>query len=64
MLLNPATGLAVHFEAKVLSDIDTKTKHDALRNQLARNIDCMAAPAGGAQPTSRSADLSGASSCC
>ena len=47
MLLNPATGFAVHFEAKVLSDIDTKTKHDALRNQLARNIDCMAAPAGG-----------------
>ena len=46
MLLNPATGFAVHFEAKVLSDIDTKTKHDALRNQLARNIDCMAAPAG------------------
>jgi hypothetical protein len=44
MLLNPATGFAVHFEA--LSDIDTKTKHDALRNQLARNIDCMAAPAG------------------
>ena len=46
MLLNPATGFAVHFEAKVLSDVDTKTKHDALRNQLARNIDCMAAPAG------------------
>jgi hypothetical protein len=45
LLLNPATGFAVHFEAKVLSDIDTKTKHDSLRNQLARNIDCVIASA-------------------
>lgn len=50
MLPNPATGFAVHFEAKVLSDVDTKTKHDALRNQLARNIDCMAAPASESAP--------------
>ncbi len=42
LLISQGTGLAVHFEAKVLSDIDTKTKHDSLRNQLARNIDCMA----------------------
>jgi len=41
LLLAPSTGFRVHFEAKVLSDIDTKTKHDALRNQLARNLDCM-----------------------
>jgi hypothetical protein len=45
MLLCPETGLAVHFEAKVLSDIATRTKHDALRNQLARNLDCMLLPA-------------------
>jgi hypothetical protein len=44
MLLDPETGFAVHFEAKLLSDIDTKTTHDSLRNQLARNLDCMAAP--------------------
>jgi len=43
LLLDPATGFAVHFEAKVLSDIDTKTTHDGLRNQLVRNIDCLAA---------------------
>lgn len=41
LLLAPSTGFAVHFEAKVLSDIDTKTTHDALRNQLARNLDCL-----------------------
>jgi hypothetical protein len=46
LLLAPSTGFAVHFEAKVLSDIDTKTKHDALRNQLARNLDCLWDPAG------------------
>jgi hypothetical protein len=44
LLLNVTDGYAVHFEAKVLSDIDTKTKFDALRNQLARNIDALAAP--------------------
>jgi hypothetical protein len=32
LLLAPSTGFAAHVEAKVLSDIDTKTKHDALRN--------------------------------
>lgn len=46
LLLAPSTGFAVHFEAKVLSDIDTKTRHDALRNQLARNLDCLWDPAG------------------
>jgi hypothetical protein len=46
LLLSPSTGFAVHFEAQVLSDIDPKTTHDSLRNQLARNIDCLAAPAG------------------
>jgi hypothetical protein len=43
LLLNPATGFALHIESKVLSDIDAKISFDALRNQLARNIDCMAA---------------------
>jgi hypothetical protein len=46
LLLSPGTGFALHFEAKVLSDIDPKTTHDSLRNQLARNIDCLAAAAG------------------
>jgi hypothetical protein len=41
LLLCSKTGFAVHFEAKVLSDVDTKTTHDTLRNQLARNVDCM-----------------------
>jgi hypothetical protein len=46
MLLGVETHFAVHFEAKVLSDIDTKTTHDPLRNQLARNIDCLLNPPG------------------
>jgi hypothetical protein len=41
LLLNCSNRFAVHFEAKVLSDIDTKITFDALRNQLARNLDCM-----------------------
>lgn len=53
MLLCESTGFALHFEAKVLSDIDTKTTHDNLRNQLARNIDCMVADPGGAAPLSK-----------
>ncbi len=41
LLINSSTGFALHFEAKVLSDVDAKTTHDPLRNQLARNIDCL-----------------------
>jgi hypothetical protein len=39
MLLAPATGVAVIFEAKVLSDISTHVTFDLARNQLARTID-------------------------
>lgn len=39
VLLNRATGFAVVFEAKVLSDISTHTRFDATRNQLARIVD-------------------------
>jgi hypothetical protein len=45
LLLNTDQGYAVHFESKVLSDIDPKTTFDAVRNQLARNLDAMHAPA-------------------
>jgi hypothetical protein len=41
MLLAPKTGVAVIFEAKVLSDISTHVTFDLARNQLARNIDVM-----------------------
>jgi hypothetical protein len=41
VLLNEDTGLAVLFEAKVLSDISSHTSYDAARNQLARNVDVM-----------------------
>lgn len=41
MLLAAATGVAVIFEAKVLSDISTNVKFDLARNQLARSIDVM-----------------------
>ena len=41
LLLNQTRGYAALFEAKVLSDIDPKTSFDALRNQLARNLDAM-----------------------
>ena len=41
MLLAPASGVAVIFEAKVLSDISTHVTFDLARNQLARSIDVM-----------------------
>ena len=41
MLLAPSTGVAVIFEAKVLSDISTHVTFDLARNQLARSIDVM-----------------------
>lgn len=41
MLLAPATGVAVLFEAKVLSDVSGGVEFDVLRNQMARNIDVM-----------------------
>ena len=41
MLLAPASGVAVIFEAKVLSDILTHVTFDLARNQLARSIDVM-----------------------
>jgi hypothetical protein len=41
MLLAPASGVAVIFEAKVLSDISAHVTFDLARNQLARNIDVM-----------------------
>ena len=44
LLLNGSNGFAVHVESKVLSDVDTKITFDGLRNQLARNLDCMAEP--------------------
>jgi hypothetical protein len=44
LLLASATGTAVLFEAKVLSDCSADVSYDALRNQLARNIDVMLEP--------------------
>jgi hypothetical protein len=44
LLLSRKDRFAVHVEAKVLADIDTHITYDSLRNQLARNIDCVAAP--------------------
>src|SRR6185437_14259828 len=41
LLLNARNGFAVIFEAKVLSDVSTRVECDALRNQLARNIDVL-----------------------
>lgn len=41
LILNPANGFAVIIEAKVLSDISCQITYDALRNQIARNIDVM-----------------------
>lgn len=41
VLIAEDTGCAVVFEAKVLSDADSKITYDALRNQIARNIDVM-----------------------
>ncbi len=36
-----AAGVAVLFEAKVLSDISCRIEYDATRNQIARTIDVM-----------------------
>jgi hypothetical protein len=44
VLVAPETGLAVLFEAKVLSDASCGIGFDVLRNQLARNIDVMLQP--------------------
>lgn len=44
VLLNKATGFAVFFEAKVLSDISVQVTFDPLRNQLARVVDVMLEP--------------------
>ena len=41
MLLARDTGVAIIFEAKVLSDISTQVTFDVARNQLARTIDVM-----------------------
>ena len=41
MILNSTNGFAVIVEAKVLSDISCQITYDALRNQIARNIDVM-----------------------
>jgi hypothetical protein len=41
LLIAPATGVAIIFEAKVLSDISSHTTFDIARNQLARTIDVM-----------------------
>ena len=50
MLLAPSTGVAVIFEAKVLSDVSTHITFDVARNQLARNIDVMLEPGSGKSP--------------
>jgi hypothetical protein len=42
LLLSQNGRFALHLEAKVLADISTHIWYDSLRNQLARNIDCMA----------------------
>lgn len=41
LLINPDTGFAILFEAKVLSDISCGVTYDAMRNQIIRNIDVM-----------------------
>lgn len=41
MLVNADNGFSVLFEAKVLSDASYQVSFDALRNQIARNIDVM-----------------------
>jgi len=41
LLLSEETGFAVLFEAKVLPDISCQVAYDAVRNQIARNIDVM-----------------------
>jgi len=46
VLLARRTGVAVIFEAKVLSDVSTDITFDLARNQLARTIDVMLEPPG------------------
>ena len=41
LLLNEDTGFGVLFEAKVISDCDSKVVFDVVRNQIARNVDVM-----------------------
>jgi hypothetical protein len=41
MLIAPETGVAVAFEAKVLSDVSCATTNDVMRNQVARNVDVL-----------------------
>ena len=41
LLLAPDTGFATIFEGKVLSDVSGGVQFDAVRNQIARNIDVM-----------------------
>jgi hypothetical protein len=41
VLLSEETGFAALFEAKVLSDVSTQITYDAMRNQIARNVDVM-----------------------
>ena len=41
LLIAPDSGVAIIFEAKVLSDISSHTTFDVARNQLARTIDVM-----------------------
>ncbi len=44
ILVAPSTGFAVVFEAKVLSDVSSHTTYDAIRNQIARNLDVLLDP--------------------
>jgi len=41
IVLDPSTGCAILFEAKVLSDCSIDVTFDTLRNQISRNIDVM-----------------------
>jgi hypothetical protein len=41
LLLDGSTGCAVIFEAKAFSDVSIHVTFDVMRNQIARNIDCM-----------------------
>jgi hypothetical protein len=53
MLLAPGTGVAIIFEAKVLSDVSTHVTFDIARNQLARTIDVMLEAPGQYPPLSQ-----------
>jgi hypothetical protein len=44
ILISSETGVAVIFEAKVLSDVSCHITYDVSRNQIARNIDVMLEP--------------------